>query len=169
MTLIRSKLGAVSPDVAGTTYHFHADRAGRFVAKVHNQRHVACLLAVEHYERVDPLPEPTDPLARQTAPKASPAAPPAPAAPAAAPGTSQAVPQQAPVGIQSIKGIGTQLLPKLAEQGITTLQNIAEMTPETEAKLDHELKLHGRIARDGWIKQAQDLLAAPPAPAAPAE
>ncbi|MBM3625068.1 MAG: 30S ribosomal protein S2, partial [Alphaproteobacteria bacterium] len=36
----------------------------------------------------------------------------------------------------------------------------AAMTPADVEKLDAELKLNGRIARDGWVDQAKALLAA---------
>jgi small subunit ribosomal protein S2 len=34
------------------------------------------------------------------------------------------------------------------------------MTPDDVAKVDADLKLNGRIARDGWVDQARGLVAA---------
>ena len=34
------------------------------------------------------------------------------------------------------------------------------MTPEDAAKTDHDLKLGGRIERDGWVNVARGLVAA---------
>ena len=51
--LIQCKLGPASPDVLGTTYTFHRDDHGRFVALVEDARHQRLLLAVEHYVVAD--------------------------------------------------------------------------------------------------------------------
>ena len=37
---------------------------------------------------------------------------------------------------------------------------LAAMKPEDVASLDGQLKLGGRIERDGWVQQARELLAA---------
>jgi len=158
MPLIQCKLGGKTVEVAGTSYTFHRDRAGRFVTPVTNHRHAECLLAVEHYARVDPLPEPEEPKVQKVKePKqVQPPAPPAPTGQKTDGDDDAAAPT-----VTSIKGIGEKLVAKLAEKGVATLADIANMTPETEARLDVELKLHGRIQRDDWIGQANALLAPP--------
>ncbi len=47
---------------------------------------------------------------------------------------------------------------KLNDAGVFHYWQLAAMTPEESAKLDADLKLNGRIDRDGWIEQARGLL-----------
>jgi small subunit ribosomal protein S2 len=65
-------------------------------------------------------------------------------------------------GISRIGGIGATLQKRLASEGLTTLQQIADLKPEQAAALDEKLKLKGRIAREEWVDQAKRLLAAQP-------
>lgn len=65
----------------------------------------------------------------------------------------------APVGVTAIKGIGDKMAGKLAEKGITTLEQIATMSDAFKASLDADLNLKNAIDRDGWIDQAKALLA----------
>jgi small subunit ribosomal protein S2 len=69
-------------------------------------------------------------------------------------------PRGAPDDFAKIQGIGPQIVKKLNDGGIFHYWQIAAMTPEDVTKVESELKLGGRIARDGWINQARALLAA---------
>ena len=71
-----------------------------------------------------------------------------------------AAPRGAPDDFAKIQGVGPQIVKKLNDGGIFHYWQIASMTPEDATKLDADLKLGGRIARDGWINQARALLAA---------
>ena len=71
-----------------------------------------------------------------------------------------AAPRGAPDDFAKIQGVGPQIVKKLNDGGIFHYWQIAAMTPDDEAKVDTELKLGGRIARDGWVDQARALLAA---------
>ena len=71
-----------------------------------------------------------------------------------------AAPRGAPDDFAKIQGVGPQIVKKLNDGGIFHFWQIAAMTPADAAKVDAELKLGGRIARDGWIDQARALLAA---------
>lgn len=57
-----------------------------------------------------------------------------------------------------VKGIGPTMVKKLAEQGVTTLDQLAALTKEQADALDDKLKAHGAIARDGWVAQAWKLI-----------
>jgi large subunit ribosomal protein L21 len=61
-----------------------------------------------------------------------------------------------------IGGVGPALKKKLEAAGITSLKQIAEMDAEALAKIDDELKLGGRTAREEWAEQARELLAGKP-------
>ena len=101
---------------------------------------------------------------------AAPAAPPAPAteatpAPVPAP-TPAPTPVPAATGADSdapvtvLKGLGPKVAARLAEQGITRVEQLAALTPNEAEALDAALgTFSGRMARDRWIEQAQ-LLAA---------
>ena len=69
-------------------------------------------------------------------------------------------PRGAPDDFAKIQGIGPQIVKKLNDGGIFHYWQIAAMTPEDVEKVETELKLGGRINRDGWISQARALLAA---------
>ncbi|MBN9063580.1 MAG: 30S ribosomal protein S2 [Rhizobiales bacterium 65-9] len=71
-----------------------------------------------------------------------------------------AAPRGAPDDLTNLTGVGPQLEKKLNEGGVFHYWQLAAMTPEDEAKLDADLKLNGRSARDGWIAQAKTLLEA---------
>ena len=59
-----------------------------------------------------------------------------------------------------IKGLGPKLAATLAGEGITRIEQIAALTPQTAADLDAKLgTFQGRMTRDRWIEQAK-LLAA---------
>ncbi|WP_342362363.1 30S ribosomal protein S2 [Terrarubrum flagellatum] len=71
-----------------------------------------------------------------------------------------AAPRGAPDDLTNLTGVGPQLEKKLNEGGIFHYWQLAAMTPADEAKVDADLKLNGRIARDGWIDQAKKLIEA---------
>jgi small subunit ribosomal protein S2 len=71
-----------------------------------------------------------------------------------------AAPRGAPDDFAKIQGIGPQMIKKLNDGGIFHYWQIAAMTPDDVKKVDTELKLGGRIDRDGWINQARALIAA---------
>ena len=71
-----------------------------------------------------------------------------------------AAPRGAPDDFAKIQGVGPQIVKKLNDGGIFHYWQIASMTPDDEAKVDADLKLGGRIGRDGWIDQARALIAA---------
>lgn len=64
--------------------------------------------------------------------------------------------------VSLIGGVGPVLQKKLAAAGITSLKQIAKMTPKKMAALDAELGLRGRTEREEWIEQAQELVAGKP-------
>ena len=64
--------------------------------------------------------------------------------------------------ITLIGGVGPALKKKLEGAGVTSLKQIAEMDEAAMAKLDEDLKLGGRTAREEWAEQARELLAGKP-------
>ncbi len=69
-------------------------------------------------------------------------------------------PRGAPDDFAKLQGVGPNVVKKLNDGGIFHFWQIAAMTPADEAKVDTDLKLGGRIARDGWVNQARSLVAA---------
>lgn len=69
-------------------------------------------------------------------------------------------PRGAPDDLAKLPGVGPQIVKKLNDAGIFHFWQIAAMTPEDVAKIDHDLKLAGRIERDGWINRARSLVPA---------
>lgn len=61
-----------------------------------------------------------------------------------------------------ISGVGAVIVKKLKGEGITSLSQVAEFTPERIAELDEKLALRGRIEREEWVEQAKELLAGKP-------
>ena len=61
--------------------------------------------------------------------------------------------------LKQISGVGPALEKKLHDLGITSLQQVADFTPEQIAEVDEKLNFKGRIERDDWIGQAKTLLA----------
>ena len=92
------------------------------------------------------------PKAEKTEKKAE-AAPHAFAAPAAA-GASD--------DISLIGGVGPKMEAGLRELGYTTFASIAAWTADDVAKVEAHLKQKGRVAREEWIEQAQELAAGKP-------
>lgn len=61
--------------------------------------------------------------------------------------------------LQQIAGIGPGLEKKLKDSGITTIQQIAELSDQDIAHLEEEIiKFTGRINRDKWVEQAKKLM-----------
>ena len=78
----------------------------------------------------------------------------APAAPvAAATGTDD---------ISLIGGIGPKIFKALTDMGITSFAQIAAWTPEDVERIETEIKQKGRVAREEWIEQANELIAGKP-------
>ncbi len=61
--------------------------------------------------------------------------------------------------VKLIGGVGPALEKKLAALGVTSLKQIAAFTPEDIERVDAELNFKGRIEREEWIDQANDLIA----------
>ena len=70
-----------------------------------------------------------------------------------------AAPRGAPDDLVKLHGAGPQIVKKLNDVGIFHYWQIAAMNAAEVEKIDHELKLSGRIARDGWVEQARGLAA----------
>ncbi|MGD9800749.1 MAG: 50S ribosomal protein L21 [Parvularculaceae bacterium] len=64
--------------------------------------------------------------------------------------------------VSLIGGVGPKLKEKLAEYGVTSLKQIADMSQADVAKMDEALELHGRAERDEWVDQAKELVAGKP-------
>jgi small subunit ribosomal protein S2 len=64
-------------------------------------------------------------------------------------------PRGAPDDLTKLNGVGPQLEKKLNDAGIYHYWQLAALKPEDVQKIDADLKLHGRIDRDGWIAQAR--------------
>jgi small subunit ribosomal protein S2 len=69
-------------------------------------------------------------------------------------------PRGAPDDLAKLHGVGPQIVKKLNDGGIFHYWQIAAMTSEDIEKVDAELKLNGRIARDGWVEQARSFAVA---------
>jgi small subunit ribosomal protein S2 len=68
-------------------------------------------------------------------------------------------PRGAPDDLVKLTGVGPQLEKKLNDAGIYHYWQLAAMTPDDVKTIDRDLKLNGRIDRDGWVNQARGLLA----------
>ncbi|KMO33950.1 30S ribosomal protein S2 [Methylobacterium tarhaniae] len=71
-----------------------------------------------------------------------------------------AAPRGAPDDLTKLTGVGPQLVQKLNDAGIYHYWQIAAMSADDIAKVDGELKLNGRIDRDGWVNQARGFVEA---------
>jgi small subunit ribosomal protein S2 len=69
-------------------------------------------------------------------------------------------PRGAPDDFTKLPGVGPQIVKKLNDAGIFHFWQIAAMGPGDAAKIDRDLKLGGRIARDRWVELARGLVAA---------
>jgi len=59
--------------------------------------------------------------------------------------------------LKQLSGIGPALEKKLLEAGVTSFAQIAAWTEADVAAMDEKLSFKGRIEREGWIAQAQEL------------
>lgn len=66
-------------------------------------------------------------------------------------------PRGAPDDLMKLSGMGPELVQKLNDGGVFHFWQLAAMSPEDVTKVDHDLKLGGRIDREGWVAQARDL------------
>ncbi|CAA2102954.1 30S ribosomal protein S2 [Methylobacterium bullatum] len=64
-------------------------------------------------------------------------------------------PRGAPDDLSKLHGAGPQIVQKLNDAGVYHYWQIAAMTDAEVAKVDADLKLNGRISRDGWVDQAR--------------
>jgi len=69
-----------------------------------------------------------------------------------------AAPRGAPDDLAKLTGVGPQIVKKLNEHGVYHYWQLAAMTKDDADKLDADLKLNGRVARDNWVDQARTLL-----------
>ncbi len=82
--------------------------------------------------------------------------------PLAAEGQAQAFelltgPRGAPDDFMKLSGMGPEIVQKLNDGGIFHFWQLAAMSPADVTKVDHDLKLAGRIESQGWVAQARDL------------
>ena len=68
-------------------------------------------------------------------------------------------PRGAPDDLSHLQGVGPQVIQKLNDAGVYHWWQLASMTPDDAAKLDHDLKLSGRVEREGWVAQAREAMA----------
>jgi large subunit ribosomal protein L19 len=78
-------------------------------------------------------------------------------------------PKGEPEDLTRIKGIDADLATRLRQLNCYKFEQIANLSDEDIANIDETLKLDGRIERDNWIKQAQELVAEAAAAEVPAE
>ena len=71
-----------------------------------------------------------------------------------------AAPRGAPDDLTKLNGAGPQIVQKLNDAGIYHYWQIVAMTDADIAKVDADLKLNGRIGRDGWVGQARGFVEA---------
>ena len=69
-------------------------------------------------------------------------------------------PRGAPDDLAKLHGVGPQMVKKLNDAGIYHYWQIGAMKPADVEKVDGDLKLNGRIARDGWVDQARGFVEA---------
>jgi small subunit ribosomal protein S2 len=69
-------------------------------------------------------------------------------------------PRGAPDDLTKLPGIGPQVVTKLNEAGIFHYWQLAALTPAEIDAIDSELKLSGRIKREGWVDFARGQLEA---------
>jgi small subunit ribosomal protein S2 len=68
-------------------------------------------------------------------------------------------PRGAPDELTKIHGIGPELEKNINEAGVYHFWQLAAMSPADAEKLDADLKLSGRIARDNWVELARAAVA----------
>ena len=60
--------------------------------------------------------------------------------------------------LTKIQGIGSGFVVKLKNVGVTRFDQIASWTDAQVKRHDEEFGLRGRITREGWVKQAKQLV-----------
>ncbi|WP_119270382.1 50S ribosomal protein L21 [Taklimakanibacter deserti] len=86
----------------------------------------------------------------------------------AKPAKAEAAPLAAPVGeakvddLALIGGVGPKILKVLNDLGYTTYAQIANLSADEIEKIEAEIKMPGRIAREEWSAQAKELAAGKP-------
>jgi small subunit ribosomal protein S2 len=65
-------------------------------------------------------------------------------------------PRGAPDDLTKLSGMGPDAVQKLNDGGIYHFWQVAAMSPADVTKLDHDLKLGGKIEREGWVAQARE-------------
>jgi large subunit ribosomal protein L19 len=74
-----------------------------------------------------------------------------------------------PDDLTQIKGIDADLAARLRQLNCIKLEQIANLSDDDIANIDETLQLDGRIEKDNWIEQAQNLFAEAAAAEVPAE
>ena len=82
---------------------------------------------------------------------------------------AQAAPLAAPIAsaakaddLALIGGVGPKILKSLTDMGYTTYAQIANLSADEIEKIEAEIKMPGRIAREEWAEQAKELAAGKP-------
>jgi len=65
-------------------------------------------------------------------------------------------PRGAPDDLTKLSGMGPDAVQKLNDGGIYHFWQIAAMSPADVTKIDHDLKLGGKLEREGWVAQARE-------------
>jgi large subunit ribosomal protein L19 len=73
-----------------------------------------------------------------------------------------------PDDLTQIKGIDADLAARLRQLNCIKLEQIANLSDDDIANIDETLQLNGRIEKDNWIEQAQNLVAEAAAAEVPA-
>lgn len=120
---------------------------------VQEPRHAAPAAPATPPVPAEPIASPSSPAPAE--PAATPSAQPVSAVPAPAP-----VPANAASDLTTLKGLGPKVAAQLAETGITSIADLAALSPTEADRIDASLgTFQGRMARDRWVEQAR-LLAA---------
>ncbi len=126
------------------------DEAAELAAKAEAEGRTAAPVKAKPELRVVPKAEPEMKVAREKS---------------ATPKTAEARPvRKAPAAkaakaddLKAISGIGPKLEQVLNGMGLRRYADIAALTDADAARIEAELGLDGRIARDGWVEQARTL------------
>ena len=126
------------------------DEAAELAAKAEAEGRTAAPVKARPELRVVPKAEPEMKVAREKSatPKTAEAKP-VRRAPAAKAGKAD--------DLKAISGIGPKLEQVLNGMGLKRYADIAALTDADAARIETELGLGGRIARDGWVEQARTL------------
>ena len=74
-----------------------------------------------------------------------------------------------PDDLTQIKGIDADLVGRLRQLNVIKLEQIANLSDDDIGNVDEALQLDGRIEKDDWVGQAQQLIAEASAAEVPAE